>query len=48
MFVCYFGVKDKLLDVIVQHFYIMLEFTEVEPLYVDEFPDFCDELSGPF
>ena len=48
MFVCDFGVDDQSLDVIVQCLYYMIEFTLVEPLYVDEFPDFCDELTDPF
>ena len=48
MLVCDFGVKYQFLGVIVQQLSCVLEFTAVEPMSVDEFPDFCDELAGPF
>ena len=48
MFACDFGVNDQIFGVIIQRFSRMLEFTVVEPLAVDEFPYFCDELAGPF
>ena len=48
MFVYDLSVKDQFLGVIVQCFYRVIEFTAVEPLSVDESPDLCDELTGPF
>ena len=48
MFICDFGVEDKLLGIIVQMSSFVFEFTAVEPLAVNEFPDLCDELDGPF
>ena len=48
MFLCDFGVDDQFLGMIVQRFSLMLEFTVVEPLTVDEFPDLCDDLTGLF
>ena len=43
-----FGIKDKLFGVIIQRFSRVIEFTLVDLLYVDEFPNLCDELAGPF
>ena len=37
MFICDFDVKVQSLDVIVQRFYHVLEFTAVDTLFVDEF-----------
>ena len=48
VFVCDFGVKDQFIGVIAQRLSRVIEFTEVEPLSVDEFPDLRDELDGPF
>ena len=48
MFVCDFIVKYQFLSFIVQHLLGMLEFTTVEKLDIDEFPDLCHELAGPF
>ena len=48
LFICDFGVRDQFLGVFVHHFYRVLEFTVVDPFFIDEFPDFCDELAGPF
>ena len=48
MFFCYFGVEGQFLGVIVQRLSCVLEFTAVDPLSVYEFPDFCDEFTGPF
>ena len=48
MFIFDFGAKDKFLGIVVQHFSCVFEFTAVEPLAVNEFTDFCDELAGPF
>ena len=48
MFVCDFGVNNRLLGVIVECFSPVLEFTTVYPLSVYEFPDLCDKLAGPF
>ena len=48
MLVYDFGVEDQFLDVIVQHISRVFEFTVVEPLAIEEFPSFCDELAGPF
>ena len=48
VFVCDVGVNDHFLGVIVKRFSHMLDFTVVEPLSVDESPDLCDELTGPF
>ena len=47
-FVCDLGVNDQPLGVIVQYFYLMLEFTAMDPLSVYESTDLCDELTGPF
>ena len=46
--VCYLGFDFQLLGVVAQQFSCVIEFTDVEPLSVDEFPDLCDELAGPF
>ena len=48
MFVCDIGVEDQFLGVIVQRFFHVLEFTAVYIFSVDESPNLCDELSGPF
>ena len=48
MYICDFGNGYQLLGVIFQHSSRILEFTTVEPLDVDEFPDFWDKLAGPF
>ena len=48
LFIYDLGVEDQLLGVIIQRFSCVLEFTAVETVDVNEFPDFCDELSGPF
>ena len=48
MFIYYFGVEDQFLVFITQCFSCMIEFTAVELLSVNEFPDLCDELAGPF
>ena len=47
MFICDFGVKDNFLSVITQRFSCVIDFTAVDPLAVNEFPDLCDELAGP-
>ena len=46
VFICDFGVEDEFLGIIIQCFPCVLEFTAVDPLSVNEFPDLCDELSG--
>ena len=43
-----FGFKYQFLGVIIHRLSCVLEFAKVEPLAVDEFPYFCDELAGPF
>ena len=48
MFVCNIGVKDKLLGVIIQCVYHMLDFIAMNPFYVDDSPDLYDELTGSF
>ena len=48
VFVCDFNVDDQFIVVIVKGFYRVLEFNAVEPSSVYEFPDLCDELTGPF
>ena len=48
VFICNFRVKDQFLGVIMQHFSCVLEFTAVNPLAINEFPDFCDKSVGPF
>ena len=48
VFVCNLCVKDQFPGVIIQRFSCVLDFTEVGPLDVDEFPYLCDELAGPF
>ena len=48
MLICDFGVKDRFVGVIIQRFSLLLEFTVVETLAVNEFLDSCDELVGPF
>ena len=48
MFVYDFGGGYQFLGVIVQRLSCVIEFTTEEPLYVDKFPDLCDELAGPF
>ena len=48
MFVYDFGIGDHFLGVNFQRLSCVIEFTTEEPLYVDKFPDLCDELAGPF
>ena len=48
VFVCDLGADDQFLGVIVQCFSCLLEFDRVETLSADEYPDLCDELTGPF
>ena len=47
MFIYDFGVKDHFLDVTVQQFSCMIDFTAVDPLVVDNFTDLYDELAVP-
>ena len=47
MFIYDFGVEDHFLDVTVQRFSCMIDFTTVDTLDVDNFPDLYDELAGP-
>ena len=48
MFIFDLGVEDQFPGVIIQRFSCVVEFTAVEPLAVNEFPDLCDELACPF
>ena len=48
VFICNFCVNYQFLGAIIHHFYCVIEFNTVEPLDVNEFSDFCDELVGPF
>ena len=48
LFVCDFGIKYQFLGVVSKRLSCVLKFTVVEPFAVDEFPDLCDELAGPF
>ena len=48
MFIYDFGFDYQFLGVIIQSFYCVLGFTAVEPLAINEFPDLCDDLDGPF
>ena len=48
MFIYDFGVEDQFLSVIIQHSYRVFNFTAVEPLDVDNFPDLCDESARTF
>ena len=48
MFVCDIDVKNQFLGVILQCFYGIIEFTAVKPLFVDEYPYLCDELTVSF
>ena len=48
VFVCDFGAEDQFLGVIVQSFYCVLDFTVVDLLAVNEFPDLCGDLDGLF
>ena len=47
LFASDFGVEDQFLGVITQRLSRVLEFDAVGSLFVDEFPDLCDELTGP-
>ena len=40
VFICYIGVEDQFLGVIIKHFSFVIEFTVVGPLDVREFPIF--------
>ena len=48
MFVRYLGINDKFLSIISQSFFCVFEFTVVEPLVANWFPDLCGELDGSF
>ena len=48
MFICDFCTEDKFLGIIFQGLFCVFSLTVVEPLSVNEFPDLCDELAGPF
>ena len=48
MLICDFVVKDQFLGVITQIFFCVVDFTDVDPLAVNGFPDLCDELADPF
>ena len=47
VFICDFGIEDQFLGVIIQRFSLVLQFTAVNPLALNEFTDLCDELAVP-
>ena len=48
MLIGYFVVKDHFIGVVCQSFSCVLDFTAVETLAENEFPDFCYELASSF
>ena len=48
VFVCDFGSGDHFVGMISQRLSLVIDFSVMDPLAVDEFLDLCDELVGPF